>query len=228
MGEVVSRFVAAGSGAGRPLDAGGVAMKVFVTGATGVIGGPTVARLIEAGHEVRAVSRARGGGGRIARRRRRARQPSISSTRPRSATRWSGSDAIAHLATNVPPFPKLMRAERVGDAQPAAHRDDALPRRRGACRRRRPHREGVDHLHLRGRRRRVARRDVAAHREPRADAACARGRGDRARAGRRPAARRSRSDSASSTAAPNRGTDEMLRLAKVRGVDGGGQAAART
>lgn len=32
-------------------------MKVFVTGATGVIGRPTVLRLIEAGHEVRAVAR---------------------------------------------------------------------------------------------------------------------------------------------------------------------------
>ena len=32
-------------------------MKVFVTGATGVLGRPTVAQLIAAGHEVRGVAR---------------------------------------------------------------------------------------------------------------------------------------------------------------------------
>jgi nucleoside-diphosphate-sugar epimerase len=85
-------------------------MKVFVTGATGVIGRPTVDRLVEAGHEVRAVSRREAA----------ARQLEAADASPvavdlfdaaavREAVR--GSDAILHLATNVPPFPQLLRAK---------------------------------------------------------------------------------------------------------------------
>ncbi len=85
-------------------------MKVFVTGATGVIGTPTVARLIEAGHEVRAVAR---------------REEAATALRQAGAEPWAvdlfdaeavrtavvGSDAIAHLATNVPPFPQMLRTK---------------------------------------------------------------------------------------------------------------------
>ena len=85
-------------------------MKVFVTGATGVIGRPTVARLIEAGHEVRAVARReeaaaelRGAGA----------EPVSVDLFDADAVHAAvvGSEAIAHLATNVPPFPKMVRAK---------------------------------------------------------------------------------------------------------------------
>jgi nucleoside-diphosphate-sugar epimerase len=84
-------------------------MKVFVTGATGVIGGPTVARLIEAGHEVRAVSRREEASAEL--RRVGAEPVTVDLFDPIAIRRAvEGTDAIAHLATNVPPFPKLMRA----------------------------------------------------------------------------------------------------------------------
>ena len=85
-------------------------MKVFVTGATGVVGAPTVARLIEAGHEVRA----------IARREEAAQQLKAVGAEPVTVDLFdagaikdavAGTDAIAHLATNVPPFPQLLRAK---------------------------------------------------------------------------------------------------------------------
>lgn len=85
-------------------------MKVFVTGATGVIGTPTVARLLEAGHEVRA----------IARREEAAQALQQAGAEPVTVDLFdaeavknavAGSEAIAHLATNVPPFPQLLRAK---------------------------------------------------------------------------------------------------------------------
>lgn len=85
-------------------------MKVFLTGATGVIGLPTVARLIEAGHDVRAV----------ARRDEAAQQLKAAGAEPVAVDLFdadaitdatAGVDAIAHLATNVPPFPQLIRAQ---------------------------------------------------------------------------------------------------------------------
>jgi nucleoside-diphosphate-sugar epimerase len=85
-------------------------MKVFVTGGTGVIGGPTVKRLIEAGHEVRAA----------ARREEAAEMLRVAGAEPvpvdlfdADAVRAAvvGSEAIAHLATNVPPMPQLLRAK---------------------------------------------------------------------------------------------------------------------
>ena len=81
-------------------------MKVFVTGATGVIGGPTVARLIEAGHEVRAVSRREEASTAL---RAAGAEPVAVDLFDPTAIRDAvvGADAIAHLATNVPPFPKL-------------------------------------------------------------------------------------------------------------------------
>ncbi len=84
-------------------------MKVFVTGATGVIGGPTVARLLEAGHEVRAVSRREEASAAL---RKAGAEPVAVDLFDPIAIRDAvvGVDAIAHLATNVPPFPKLMRA----------------------------------------------------------------------------------------------------------------------
>jgi nucleoside-diphosphate-sugar epimerase len=85
-------------------------MKVFLTGATGVIGPPTVARLLEAGHDVRAV----------ARRDEAAQQLKTAGAEPVTVDLFdadavkaavAGVDAIAHLATNVPPFPQMVRAK---------------------------------------------------------------------------------------------------------------------
>jgi nucleoside-diphosphate-sugar epimerase len=83
-------------------------MKVFVTGATGVIGGPTVARLVEAGHQVRAVSRREEAAIVL---REAGAEPVTVDLFDADAVKEAvaGSDAIAHLATNVPPFPQLMR-----------------------------------------------------------------------------------------------------------------------
>jgi nucleoside-diphosphate-sugar epimerase len=85
-------------------------MKVFVTGATGVIGTPTVAGLIDARHEVRA----------IARREEAAQELRAAGVEPVTVDLFDpeaikaavgGVDAIAHLATNVPPFPQLLRSK---------------------------------------------------------------------------------------------------------------------
>jgi len=85
-------------------------MKVFVTGATGVIGPPTVARLVEAGHEVRAVARREEAAASL---KEAGAEPVTVDLFDGDAVRAAviGSDAIAHLATNVPPFPKLLRAK---------------------------------------------------------------------------------------------------------------------
>ena len=191
-------------------------MKVFLTGATGVIGRPTVARLVEAGHEVRAVARRDEAAAAAARRPAPNRSRSTSSTPTRCEAAVGGVDAIAAPGHERAAVPEDGAGQGVGDAQPAAHRGDPQPRRRRPRARDRPDREGVDHLHLRGRRRRVARRVVAAHRQGRADAR------------RRSTASRSRSSSPTPVAravvlrfglfygGENRGTDEMLRLARWR------------
>jgi len=83
-------------------------MKVFLTGATGALGPSTVQALLGAGHEVRAVARTddkaaqlRGAG---------AEPVTVDLFDPdavRGATK--GCDAIAHLATNVPPTSRALR-----------------------------------------------------------------------------------------------------------------------
>lgn len=83
-------------------------MKVFLTGATGAHGASTVRALLAAGHDVRAVARDDDKAGRI-------RQAGAEPVRAdlfdadavRSAT--AGCDAIAHLATNVPPISRMAR-----------------------------------------------------------------------------------------------------------------------
>ena len=83
-------------------------MKVFVTGATGAIGPATVRQLLDAGHEVRAVART---DEKAATLRRAGAEPiTVDLFDPaavRSAT--AGCDAIAHLATNVPPTSRAGR-----------------------------------------------------------------------------------------------------------------------
>ena len=90
-----------------------LAMKVFMTGATGVIGPPTVDRLVEAGHEVRGRLAAGGGGGAAAGA---GAEPVAVDLFDADAVKAAvaGSDAIVHVATNVPPFPQMMRASAWG------------------------------------------------------------------------------------------------------------------
>jgi nucleoside-diphosphate-sugar epimerase len=84
-------------------------MRVFMTGATGVIGPPTVDRLIEAGHEVRAVSRREEASAQL---REQGAEPVAVDLFDGDEVKGAvaGSDAIVHVATNVPPFPQMMRA----------------------------------------------------------------------------------------------------------------------
>jgi nucleoside-diphosphate-sugar epimerase len=83
-------------------------MRVFMTGATGVIGPPTVDRLIEAGHEVRAVSRREEASARL---RAQGAEPVTVDLFDGDAVKAAvaGCEAIVHVATNVPPFPQMMR-----------------------------------------------------------------------------------------------------------------------
>jgi nucleoside-diphosphate-sugar epimerase len=84
-------------------------MRVFMTGATGVIGPPTVDRLVEAGHEVRAVSRREEASAQL---RAQGAEPVAVDLFDGDAVKAAvaGSDAIVHVATNVPPFPQMIRA----------------------------------------------------------------------------------------------------------------------
>lgn len=83
-------------------------MKIFLTGGTGVIGRPLVPLLVAAGHDVRAVCRRedaavalRGAGA----------EPVTVDLFDAGAVRdaVSGSEAVLHLATNVPPMTKAGR-----------------------------------------------------------------------------------------------------------------------
>ena len=126
-------------------------MKVFLTGATGVAGRATVPALLAAGHDVRAVSR----------------RPEASAALEAAgaeavtvdlfdadavAEAVVGSEAVVHLATNVPEMSKAARPK--GWDTHNRLRVDATRHLVAAARadRRGTLREGVDHLRLRGRR----------------------------------------------------------------------------
>jgi nucleoside-diphosphate-sugar epimerase len=83
-------------------------MKVFLTGGTGVIGRPTVSRLVAAGHEVRAVSRTEAKDEQL---RRAGAEPVRVDLFDAPAVKdaVTGSDAIAHIATHVPTMSKMAR-----------------------------------------------------------------------------------------------------------------------
>ena len=193
-------------------------MKVFLTGGTGVIGRPTVAALVAAGHTVRAVARGarRRRGAAAGAARNRSRVDLFDATAVSDAV--AGSEAIVHIATNVPPLSKMARPKGWDHAQPAPHRSHPQPGRRGPGGRAPPDREGVDHVRVRRRRRRSG-----STRSPRSSpsSGCS---------PRRSRGRTLRSSSADGRrgavvlrfglfygGAGNRGTDEMLKLAKVRG-----------
>jgi nucleoside-diphosphate-sugar epimerase len=84
-------------------------MKVFVTGATGVIGRRAVARLIEAGHDVTAMARSPEKAARL----------DAAGARPATVSLFDGAalrtavaghDAVANLATHIPDMTKGVRA----------------------------------------------------------------------------------------------------------------------
>lgn len=83
-------------------------MTLFVTGATGVLGRPTVDALVAAGHDVRAVSR---GADKATQLRDAGAEPvpvDLFDLEPLLGA-VAGSDAVVHLATNIPPMAKMAR-----------------------------------------------------------------------------------------------------------------------
>lgn len=83
-------------------------MKVFLTGATGAIGPSIVRALLDAGHDVRAVARDADKAARLATT---GADPVTVDLFDAAAVRAAteGCDAIAHLATNVPPLSRMAR-----------------------------------------------------------------------------------------------------------------------
>jgi nucleoside-diphosphate-sugar epimerase len=85
-------------------------MRVFVTGATGVLGRPTVAALIAAGHEVRGVARNEEAA--LGLKAAGAEAVDVDLFDPHMVREAVvGCDVVAHLATNVPPYPEMLKTE---------------------------------------------------------------------------------------------------------------------
>lgn len=85
-------------------------MKVFLTGATGVLGRPTVRRLVTAGHEVRALARSDKNEGLL---NRLGAIPVRTDLFDRGALERAipGTEAVLHLATKIPPFKEATKRE---------------------------------------------------------------------------------------------------------------------
>jgi nucleoside-diphosphate-sugar epimerase len=83
-------------------------MKVFLTGATGVIGRPTVTGLIAGGHTVRAVARSEDKAEQL---RHAGAEPVAVDLFDAAAVKdaVAGSEAVVHIATNVPSLAKMAR-----------------------------------------------------------------------------------------------------------------------
>jgi nucleoside-diphosphate-sugar epimerase len=83
-------------------------MNVFLTGATGAIGAPTVRGLVECGHTVRAVART---GEKAARLQALGAKPVEVDLFDADAVKRAvdGSEAVMHLATNVPPLRQMTK-----------------------------------------------------------------------------------------------------------------------
>ena len=163
-------------------------MKVFVAGATGVLGRATVPRLVAAGHEVRGAARSPEKADQL--RAQGAEPVTVDLFDPASVrAAVDGCQGVVHMATNIPPLTKGWK----GDAWAT---NDRL-RREGtrvladACRDAgvRGAGEGDGVVLLRGRRRPVDRRGLA-HRAPALQRRVARRRGHHARLHRRRPPRR--------------------------------------
>src|SRR5260370_36201692 len=95
-------------------------MEIFVTGASRVLGRPVVQALVDAGHRVRALSRSEENAAAL---RELGADPvpaslfEVESLKPA----LTGSDAILHLATSIPPTMKMARLS-------AWQANDRLPR----------------------------------------------------------------------------------------------------
>src|SRR5215210_2082715 len=89
-------------------------MNVFLTGATGAIGKPTLRRLVTDGHTVRAVARSDEKAKRVAAA---GAIPVTVDLFDASAVKRAvvGSDAILHLATAVPPISRVARKGAWGE-----------------------------------------------------------------------------------------------------------------
>ena len=188
-------------------------MKVFVAGATGVLGRATVPRLVAAGHEVRGAARSPEKADQLRAPGRRAghRRPVRPGVGARRGRRLPGRRPHGH---QHPAAHEGVEGRRVGDQRPPPPRGHPGHRRRVPRRRRRGAREGDGVVLLRGRRRRVDRRGLA----DRAPGRSARRRST-PRTPRSPspatAAAASCCGSASSTRHDARAIDEYLKLAKT-------------
>ena len=133
-------------------------MRIFVAGATGVIGQRAVAQLGARPVTTSPASPARRRRRRSCGGRARRRWRSRSSIPTRCAPRSPGHDAVVNLATKIPTLAQARARQRVGGEHAHPHRGVAQPRRCRDRGRRRSVRAGVDRVPLRRARRRVDRR----------------------------------------------------------------------
>ena len=133
-------------------------MRVFVAGATGVIGRRAVAALVAAGHDVTGIARTPQ---KAAQLRRAGAEPVAVSLFDPDALRAAvaGHDAVVNLATKIPSLTQAAAEARVGGERRAsasrARATSSMPRSR---RRARAYRAGIDRVRVRRARRRLDRR----------------------------------------------------------------------
>ena len=140
-------------------------MRIFVAGATGVLGQPTVKLLVDAGHQVRGTAR---GEEKSQLLRSLGAEPVAVDLYDAAAVKEAvaGSEAVIHIATKIPPIMK-MRSRGNWTENDRLRREatknlvDGGDRRRCADVHRR-----VDHLRLRRRRRPLAGRELAYEARP--------------------------------------------------------------
>src|SRR6266705_2324867 len=85
-------------------------MRVFIAGATGTLGRPTVRALVAAGHDVRALARDTDRAERV---RELGAEPIVADLFDAGAMRQAvaGSEAVLHLATRIPPLAGMRRRD---------------------------------------------------------------------------------------------------------------------
>lgn len=84
-------------------------MKVFIVGATGVLGRATVPALVAAGHQVRGLARSPEKAAQLRAKGAEATKACTCSTLPAFATPSRGVEAVVHMATSIPPMTKAWR-----------------------------------------------------------------------------------------------------------------------